>query len=87
MRDGSRTKVNPNRETELKRLVEADAHIADAERALTEQLAQVEALELAGQDTALAQRELAAFQETLAVLRDHRATIVWAIERIDAGLT
>lgn len=75
----------PDREAELKRLVEADAHIADAERALADQTAQVQALQLAGQDIAKAQRELIAFEETLAVLRDHRETIIQAIERIDAG--
>jgi hypothetical protein len=51
----------------LRRLREADAHIAEAGRAVTEQMAQVEALRLAGKDTAGAQRELMAFQETLAV--------------------
>jgi hypothetical protein len=77
--------VYPEREAELKRLAEADAHILDAEQALAEQTAQVQALQLAGQDIATAQRELIAFEETLAVLRDHRETIVQEIERIDAG--
>ena len=79
--------MSPERDVQLKQLAEADAHIAEAERAVTEQMAQVEALRLAGHDTAMAERELTAFQETLAVLQDHRATIVKAIEKIDAGLT
>jgi hypothetical protein len=40
------------RDDYLRRLSEADAHIAEAERAVTEQMAQVEALRLAGKDTA-----------------------------------
>ena len=64
-----------DRAAELKRLNEADAHIADAERAVAEQMAPVETLRVAGQDTAIAERELAAFQEALAVSRDHRAVI------------
>ncbi len=78
--------MSPNREAELKRLAEADAHIADAERAVTEQMAQLEALRAAGHDTAMAERELTAFRETLAVLQGHRAVIIKAIEQIDAGL-
>ncbi|MCK1739598.1 hypothetical protein IVA80_01590 [Bradyrhizobium sp. 139] len=77
--------MSPEREAEVKKLAEADAHIADAERAVTEQMAQVEALRLAGHDTAVAERELTAFQETLAVLQDHRAAIIKTIEQIDAG--
>ncbi|XIA64175.1 hypothetical protein ACFIOY_35555 [Bradyrhizobium sp. TZ2] len=65
----------------MKRLAEADAHIADAECAVIEQMAQVEALRVAGRDTAIAERELM----TLAVLQDHRALIIRAIEQIGAG--
>jgi hypothetical protein len=79
--------MSADREAELKRLAEADAHMADADRAVTEQTAQMEALRLAGHDTAPAERELAAFQETLAVLQDHRAAIIRTIEQIDAGST
>ena len=69
----------------LQQLCEADAHIAEAERAVAEQMAQVEALRLAGKDTTQPQRELMAFQETLAVLLDHRASINKAIEQIEGG--
>ena len=69
----------------LRRLGEADAHIAEAERAVAEQMAQVEALRLAGKDTTQPERELMAFQETLAVLLDHRASINKAIEQIEGG--
>ena len=75
-----------DRAAELKRLNEADVHIAEAERAVAEQMAQVAALRVAGQDTAIAERELTAFQETLAVLRDYRAVIMKTIEQIDSGL-
>jgi hypothetical protein len=75
-----------DRDAELKQLTEADAHIAETERAIAEQIAQLEALRLAGQDTAMAERELAAFEETLAVLQDYRAAIIKSIEQIDAGL-
>ncbi len=77
--------MSRDREAELMRLAEADAHIAAAERAIAEQVAQVEALRAAGHDTAIAEGELTAFQETLAVLQDHRAVIVKTIEQIDAG--
>jgi hypothetical protein len=78
--------MSPDREAELKRLAEADAHVADAERAVTEQMAQVEGMRRAGHDTPIAERELTAFQETLAVLQDHRAMIIRTIEQIDEGL-
>jgi hypothetical protein len=77
--------MSPDREAELKRLAAADLHIADAERAVAEQIAKVDALGLTGQDTAMAERELIAFQETLTVLEDYRANILKAIERIDTG--
>jgi hypothetical protein len=67
--------MGTERDDQLRRLVEADAHIVEAERAVAEQVAQVAALRLAGKDKATAERELAAFEETLAVLQDHRASI------------
>jgi hypothetical protein len=73
------------RDDYVRHLGEADAHLAETERAITEQIAQVEALRLAGKDTTGAARELMAFQETLAVLQDHRASIKKAIEQIDGG--
>ena len=78
--------MSADRDAELKRLAEAEIHIATAERAITEQMAQVVALRAAGHDTAMAERELTAFQETLAVLQDHRASIIKTIEQIDADL-
>jgi hypothetical protein len=76
--------MSPDREAELKRLAEADAHIADAETAVAQQMARVEALRVLGHDARSAERDLTAFQETLAVLQDHRAAIVKAIEQLDA---
>jgi len=78
--------LSADRDAELKRLAEADVHIATAERTVAEQMAQVAALRAAGHDTAMAERELTAFQETLAVLQDHRASIIKTIEQIDADL-
>ena len=75
--------MSADREAELKRLAEGDTHIADAESAIAQQMAQVEALRVAGHDPTSAERELTAFQETLAVLQDHRAAIVKTIEQID----
>ena len=72
------------RDDYVRRLGEADAHIAEAECAITAQIAQVEALRLAGKDTT-GRRELMAFQGTLAVLQDHRASIKKALEDIDGG--
>jgi hypothetical protein len=43
----------------------------------------VDGLRVAGHDTAMAERELAAFQETLGVSQDHRAVIIKTIEQID----
>jgi 3-methyladenine DNA glycosylase AlkD len=71
------------RDAYLKQLAEADAHIAEAERAIAEQMAQAEALRRAGKDPAAAERELMASKETLAVLQDHRASINKAIRKID----
>jgi hypothetical protein len=41
----------------------------------------VDGLRVAGHDTAIAERELAAFQETLGVSQDHRAVIIKTIEQ------
>ena len=78
--------MTPEREAEVKKLAEVDVHIADAERAVTEQTAQVEAVRVTGHDTAMAERELTAFRETLDVLQDPRAVIIKIIEQIDAGM-
>jgi len=45
--------VNSDREAELKKLAEADAHIAEAEHAVVEQVANVDELRAAGHDTAM----------------------------------
>jgi septal ring factor EnvC (AmiA/AmiB activator) len=79
--------MGAEREDQLNRLAEADSHIAEAEHAVTEQMSQVAALRLAGKDTTGAERELTAFQETLAVLQDHRASINKAIEQIDGRIS
>jgi hypothetical protein len=71
------------RDDYLRRLEEADAHIAEAERAIAEQTAQAEILRRTGKDPTKAERELMASRETLAVLQDHRATINKAIRQID----
>jgi hypothetical protein len=75
-----------DREAELKRLSEADAHIAEAEIAVSRQMMPLEKLRRDGHDTALAERTLKSFQDTLQTMRAHRDEIVSTIEQIDQGL-
>ena len=74
-----------NREAEVRRLNEADTHIADTERRITVQAAFVERLRMDGHDTAEAGRLLANIQDGLGAMLEHRALIVDMIRRIDAG--
>jgi hypothetical protein len=75
-----------DREAEVQRLSEADQHIANAERAISEQVVQLESLRRDGHDMALAERTLRAFEDTLQTLREHRELIISTIEQIDKGL-
>ena len=78
--------IRMDREAELRRLSQADTHIAKAERAVSEQMIEIEQLHLHGHDTALAQATLEQFENTLHVMRSHRNQIVKIIEKIDEGL-
>lgn len=75
-----------DREQEVRRLNEADRHIANGERAVSKQLAILKKLGDDGHDTAEAARQLRDFEATLATLREHRAIIVKMIDQIDSDL-
>jgi hypothetical protein len=74
-----------NRERELQWLSQADHHIAVAERAVTNQMLELEKLRRNGHDTALAERLLKGYEHNLQVLKDHRVRIIQFIEEIDRG--
>jgi hypothetical protein len=74
-----------NREIELRHLSAADAHVAKAERVISEQMMKVEKLRVDGHDTALAEKILRTFEANLQTLREHRDLIIRTIERIDQG--
>jgi hypothetical protein len=75
-----------NRAIELQHLATADAHIAGAERVISEQKARVEKLRGGGRDAKLAEETLRAFEVNLQMMREHREVIVRTIEEIDRGL-
>lgn len=75
-----------DREAELRHLNEADTHIADAQRRVAKQEAILDELRRHDHDTREGERLLRAFQETLEAMQAHRAEILDAIARIDAGL-
>ena len=62
--------------TEIKRKVEADFLIEDAERAVVHQMIEIERLRAEGHDTAKAERLLRAFQHTLSALQESRQRVV-----------
>lgn len=74
-----------DRNAELRRLAEADGHIAEAERHVSEQRIQVEKLGREGHDTSLALALLTQFEGTLATLRGNRDLIIQTIAEIDQG--
>jgi hypothetical protein len=75
-----------NREVDLQWLSQADHQIAVAERAVTNQMLELEKLRRDGRDTALAEKLLSRYEHRLQVLKNHRANIVRFIEQIDQGL-
>jgi hypothetical protein len=75
-----------NRDLEVQRLAQADHHIAVAERAITKQMLELEKLRRDRHDTVLAEKVLKNYENSLQVLKDHRATIARFIEQIDQGL-
>jgi hypothetical protein len=76
-----------DREVELARLAEADRHIVNAERNVSEQSLLVEKLRRDGRDAKLAEETLRNFETALGTLRQHRDLIISTIEQIDRGLT
>jgi hypothetical protein len=75
-----------NREDELQRLREADRFIAGAEAAVVEQLAYFDKLRVDGYDTALAERSLRAFTDSLSALQDRRELVVQNIQLMERGI-
>lgn len=78
--------MSMDREAEVRRLNEADGHIADGERRITEQLLVVGKLRADGRDTREAERLLRMMEESLSAFQQHRQLTVDMIEQIDAGL-
>jgi hypothetical protein len=70
-----------DRNAELNRLVQADRHIADAERNVSDQLLLIEKLRRDGHDIRIAEET-----PSLHSLREHRHLIATTIEQIDKGL-
>lgn len=75
-----------DRNAELQHLNKADVYIADAEMRIAKQEVILEELRRNGHDTKEGERLLRMFKETLQAMRGHRADIVEAIAKIDAGL-
>jgi saccharopine dehydrogenase-like NADP-dependent oxidoreductase len=75
-----------NRQKELQRLCVADRHIAQAERAVSEQILNIEKLRRDGHDTGAAEKTLETFRKTLQVMNEHRCSIVETLKQIDSGL-
>lgn len=74
-----------DRNAEQRRLDEADFHIANAERNITDQRNQIEKLRSDGHDTKLAEETLKQFEATLAQMHEHRDQIIKTIADIDDG--
>ncbi len=75
-----------DREAEVRRLNEADGHVATGERHVTEQQLIVDKLRAEGRDTQEAKRLLKMMQDSLDAYREHRQLILEMIAQIDAGL-
>jgi hypothetical protein len=79
-------RAKANRKVELQHLSAADAHIAKAERVVSQQRAYVERLRGDGYDAKLSEETLNAFEANLQLLREHREVIIRTIEGIDQSL-
>ena len=73
------------REDEVRHLNQADTHVADSERRITQQMLRVEELRRDGHDTREAERMLATLEQTLRSIHEHRAIIISTIRGIDEG--
>jgi hypothetical protein len=67
-------------------LSQADRLIAEAERAIIDQIVDFDKDRVAGHDTAIAERTLRASTDNLKALRERRELIVRTIQQIDRGL-
>lgn len=67
-------------------IAQADTHISNAERAITDQMIELDKLRRDGHDTKLSEQTLKSFEDTLQTLRGHRELIVKTIEQIDRDL-
>jgi hypothetical protein len=75
----------PNLQFEMGQLETADRHIALAERNVAEMRKTLAASRAAAEDTALAERALAAAENGLTAFLEHRELIVTTIDDIRAG--
>jgi hypothetical protein len=75
-----------DRDNEVRRLRHADRLIARAEAEVMQQIADLAKLRAASHDTALAERTLRAFANSLDALKDHRELIAKTILQIDGGV-
>jgi hypothetical protein len=57
-----------DREAEVRRLAQGNAHISNAERAITDQMVELDELRRGGHDTKLAEQTLNSFEDTLQTL-------------------
>lgn len=78
--------LNSHRDQELQHLSMAEAHVAGAERAISQQVERVEKLRGRGHDTRLAEETLRTFEDHLQQMREHRDGIKRTIQEIDRGL-
>ncbi len=75
-----------DRQAELRRLEDANRHVAEAEQNVEEQRDQLQSFRRNGYDVELAERALKAFEASLATLQERRAIIIKTIGQIDRGL-
>lgn len=75
-----------DREAELRRLEQANRHVAKAKANVDEQRDQLQRFRRDGYDVELAERGLKAFEASLATLQQHREIIIKTIGQIDRGL-
>ncbi|WP_336492134.1 hypothetical protein [Methylobacterium nigriterrae] len=68
---------------ERERLAEADRHIAEGRRRVTDQVALIARLAQDGHNTAEARHLLVTLEETLEEWREHRQHILGTIARLD----
>jgi hypothetical protein len=73
----------PDLQQEREHLAQADEHIAEGRRRVTDQVALIARLAQEEQDTTEAWRLLVTLEETLDEWREHRQVILGSIARLD----